>query len=368
MKLAEPLPKTNAPKEEEGELTFCSTDEGVKKILKTRPAGKMLFVTDSGALGAFRGCLPPHAICLVLDSEECLPLFLASDDLSYVAAAGKRSTIVAARFFARVRKIPCTVFPSSMAFDGAYEKFGEVRFGSKTERVLLQEARVCCDGALSKPSAGQAYMRLLLSRLALVEAKAMRRFGVEYGAEEAEERAYFSLLSLKGDSLDFASVARKNAELRRCERDGMNRGEGVTLAQSIGREGEEQAFFLLAALYSAFFERGKPRLSVPDYAARAKRAGAPYFKQNVPTVDELLFRGTRLNGMRKELYGELNAFLSGGLHYRNNFFSLTGRAPSDGKALSYLKSLPERTAGLSAMIRDFGLMDWEEADILEKSV
>lgn len=368
MKLADPLPKTNAPREEEGELAFCSTEEGVKEILQTRPAGKMLFVTDAGALGAFRKGLPPRALCLVLDSEECLPLFCSSDDVSCVAAAGRVDTIVAARFFAHVRKIPCTVFPLSMTFDGAYEKFGEVRFGSKTERVPLKTARVCCDEALSRPSAGQAYMRLLLSRLALVEAKAMRRFGTECGAEEAEERAYSSLLSLKGASLDALSVARKNAELRRCERDGMNRGEGVALARSIGREGEERAFCLLSALYSAFFGYGKPRLSVPDYAARAKRAGAPYAEQRVPTADELFLRGARLNGMRKEIYGELNAFLEGSLHYRNNFYSLAGRAPSEGKELSFLKSLPERTAGLSAIIRDFGLMEWEEVDILQKSV
>lgn len=360
MEFAELLPKTNT-KEEEDELDFCSTEEGVREMLKSRPLGKPLFVVDGSALKAFRNCLPPRSLCLVLDSEECLPLFLSSDDSSFVVAAGKKSTLVAARFFADLRKIPCLLFPVSAALDGAFENFGEVRLENKTERVHLSEAKVGCDRSLMYPSAGLAYMRLLLSRLALVEAKAMRRFGSSVGKEEAEERAFKALLPLKAETLDFETVVRKNAVMRRLERDGMNAGEGVVLAAEIGIDGEEQAFFLLSALYSAFFERGKPRLSVPDYAARAKRANVSYAAQKIPTVQEFAHRSALFERIRADAYRELNAFLSGIIHYENNFFSLTGRAPAAAKQLSALKTLPEKSAGLSSVIRDFGLMEWDES-------
>lgn len=366
MTFAELLPKTNTPKEEDGEIIFRTSEEGVGEIAKGA-AGKMLFVTDSSALTAFRNCLPPRALCLVLDSDGCLPLFLSSDDSSYVVAAGKKSTLFAARFFAKVRQIPCAVFPASMTFDGAYERFGKVRFGGKSAHLPLQEAKVFCDRELVRATAGQAYMRLLLSRLALIEAKAMRRFGIEFGGEAAEERAYLTLLPLAAAALDIDAVALKNAQIRRCEQDGMNRGEGVLLAETIEEEGEEQAFFLLSALYSAFFQRGKPRLSVPDYAARARNANALYAAQKIPTVQEFSRRAGKLERMRAELNRELNSFLSGETHYRNNFFSLTGRKLCEARDISSLKCLPERSEGLSSVIRDFGLMEFTEEN-LQKSV
>ena len=372
MEFAEPLPKTNAPREEEGELIFCSTEEGVKEIVKNRPAGKPLFVVDRSALKAFCKCLPPRALCLVLDSEDCLPLFLSSDDAPYVVAAGEKNTLVAARFFADIRKIPCVLFPVSAALDGVFEEFGNVRLENKIERVPLKEAKVYCDKELMLSTAGQAYMRLLLSRLALIEAKAMRKFGMEFGREEAEERAFETLLSLKAETLDFEKVVSKNAVLRRCERDGMNAGEGTSLAAAIGPGGEEQAFFMLAALYSAFFEKGKPRLRVPDYETRARNANAPYAAQKIPTLQEFAHRAALFERIRADAYRELNALLSGQIHYRNNYLSLAGSTFSTVRSLSLLKILPERTGGLSSVIRDFGLMEWDESavseDILQKSV
>lgn len=359
MLFAEPLPKTNPPRGEGGEIVFCTTEEGVKKIVAERPVGKLLFVTDGSALTAFRNCLPPRAFCLVLDSEGCLPLFLSSDDVACVVAAGKESTLVAARFFAEVRKIPCAVFPVSLTFDGVYERSARVNLGKREEYAPLREARAFCDGELARPSAGRAYMRLLLSRLALFEAKALRRFGAEYGNAEAEESAYFSLLPLKATTLDLVAVALKNAEIRRCERAGMNKGEGAILAERIGgTDGEEQAFLLLSALYSAFFERGRPFLNVPDYAARAKSADVPYATQKIPTAREFARRAGNFERTRGELQRELTAFLNGETHYRNNFLSLAGRIVCKARDLSALKSLPEWTAGLCAVIRDFGLMDW----------
>ena len=359
MEFAEPLPKRNTPREEEGELIFCSTEEGVKEIVKNRPAGKPLFVVDRSALKAFCSCLPPRALCLVLDSEDCLPLFLSSDDAPYVVAAGERNTLVAARFFADIRKIPCALFPVSAVLDGAFDEFGSVRMENKAERVPLREAQVYCDEELIRPTVGQAYMRLLLSRLALIEAKAMRRFGIKFGKEEAEERAFEALLSLKSETLDLKKVVLKNAVIRRCERDGMNAGEGVKLAEGIGAGGEEQAFFMLSALYSAFFEKGRPRLCVPDYETRAKNANAPYAAQRIPTLQEFAHRAALFERIRADAHRELNALLSGRVHYANNFLSLAGRPFSPIGKLSPLKTLPERTGGLSSVIRDFGLMEFE---------
>ena len=368
MMFAELSPKTNAPEGEEGELVFYSSEQGVRELVKMRPAGKLLMVTDGSALRAFRACLPPRALCLVLDSDDALPLFSSSDDVATVIAAGRESTLMTARFFAQIRKIPCAVFPVSAALDGAYERCGRVRLGSVAECLPLKEATVCCDKELLAPTLGQAYMRLLLARLALIEAKTLRGLGIEAGEESAFEKAFQTLLPLKSTTLAFEDVVTKNAQLRRCEREGMIKGEGVRLAKEIGRYGEEQAFYLLSALYAAFFWKGKPRLSVPDYAARAKAAGAAYALQRVPTLNEFVHRTLALEHIRSEIGWELARFLEGETHFRKNFFALAGRAIAPLSGVAELKRLPEQTAGLSAIMRDFGLMDWNEQDIFAKSV
>ena len=368
MMFAELSPKTITPEGDEGELVFCSSEEGMRDFMNRRPAGKLLIVTDGSALRAFRTCLPPRALCLVLDSDDCLPLFSCSDDVASIVAAGRESTLVLARYFAEIRKIPCALFPVSAALGGAFECDGRVRLSSVSTRVPLAEATVYCDQALLAPSLGQAYMRLLLARLALIEAKALRGFGLDGGSEGAYEQAFQALLPLQSKTLALQDVVTKNAVIRKCERGGMIRGEGICLANEIGRYGEEQAFFLLAALYSAFFAKGKPRLIVPDYAARARAAGAAYALQRVPTLQELVYRGISLERMRAELCWELSRFLEGETHFKANFYALTGRAVAPLGSAAALKYLPEQTAGLSAIIRDFGLMEWEEQDIFAKSV
>lgn len=359
MEFAELLPKTTTPEEEDG-VIFCSSEEGVRDAVKIRPAGKLLFVTDGYALRAFRTFLPSRALCLVLDTDDCLPLFASSDDVSMVVAAGEKSTLAAARFFAEIRKIPCAVFPVSAALDGAYEDRGRVTLGANKSLVPFKEATVYCDKELVAPTAGQAYMRLLLSRLALIEAKAMRGLGLEAGCDEARERAYQALLPLKVKTLTLEDVVKKNAFIRVCEREGMAAGEGALLAREIGPHGAEEAYFLLVALYAAFFARGKARLQVPDYAARARAAGAAYAEQRVPTLQEFFRRVTAFERIRTEMSLELNALTEGETHFRRNFYALEGRAPAEARAIRFLKELPERTVGLSAVIRDFGLMEWEE--------
>ena len=362
MSFAELLPKPNAPCKM-GELIFCSDEEGLSRARETRPAGRLLIVTDAYALQAFRCCQMPRALRLVLDSDDCLPLFSSSDDASLIVASGRESTLVSARFFAQIRNIPCVLFPVSAALDGAFEKFGNIRLGEVSGRVPLADATVCCDPELLAPSLGQSYMRLLLSRLALIEAKALKGLGVNQGAAQAQERAYQALLSIKFKTLDFEDVVQKNARIRRCERDGMAMGEGRVLAREIGYCGEEQAFFLLSALYSAFFTRGKPRLRVPDYAARARAASAAYATQRVPTVQEFARRAALLERIRAEMAEEIERFLEGGTHFKKNFYTLTGRAPVGVQSTEPLQRLPELGEGLSSLIRDFGLMDWKERKI-----
>ena len=363
MMFADLLPKTTAPEEEEGELVFCSSEEGVREVTKIRPAGKLLFVTDGSAFRAFRSCLPSRALCLVLDSDDCLPLFLSSDDISMIVAAGQKSTLVSARFFAEIRKIPCALFPVSATLDGVYEPYGSVLLGGVMNRVPLKEAKVCCDRALLAPSLGQAYMRLLLARLALIEAQTLQALGMEDGGEAACERAYRALLPLKSKTFSFQEVVLKNAEIRKCEQGGMRVGEGTILAKEIGRNGEEKAFVLLAALYAAFFLKGKPRLRVPDYAARAKAASAAYCAQRVPTLQEFARRTAAFERIRGKIGRELEAFLEGEMHYKKNFYALTGRAIAAVNGASPLKILPEKADGLSSVMRDFGLMEWNEEDI-----
>ena len=366
MLFAELLPKTISPKEE-GELIFCSGEEGLREACTIRPAGKILIVTDASAFKAFCSGLPPRALCLVLDSDDALPLFACSDDVSLVIASGRDGTLRAARFFAQIRKIPCALFPVSATLDGALERAGQVRLGDTVEEAPFKEAKIYCDQTLLAPSLGQAYMRLLLTRLNLIEAKALRGMDVAKGCEQAEERAYHALLSLSVKTLDGKEVICKNAQIRKCEQEGMPRGEGIRLAEDIGYQGEEQAFFLLLALYSAFFFKGKPRLKIPDYAARAQAAEAAYCKQRVPTLLEFAHRTTALERIRAEILRELFALSAGETHFRKNFYALTGRAPAPIKSVLSLKHLPERALGLCSVMRDFGLMEWNE-DIFTKSV
>ncbi len=358
MKFAELLPKMKTPGEDSGGLVFCSTEEGVKTCLARHPAGKVLFVSDASALAAFRTALPRRAINVVLDTADSLPLFTASDDVAFIAAAGSATTLRSARFFADVRKIPCAVFPSSAALDGAFEREGEVFIQNRRYRVPLAAGSLFCDLKLCRDSLGTAYMRLLLSRLALIENDALRRFGITHEAPSAEESARLALFSLTKETLSAEEIVFKNAVLRESERAGMRKGEGGELAKLIGGEGEERAYLLLSALYSAFFTYGKPRCTVPDYALRARRAKTTYAEQNIPTPKEYAERAVALEIMRSGMAAELNVLMKAETGFAKNYYRLTGRILPRSIDPEPLNILPEKVQGLTAVIRDFSLMEW----------
>ena len=359
MKFASLLPKTKSPGQERGGLIFCSIEEGIKIFLSQYPAGKVLFVTDESALNAYCAAMPHRIISVVLDTRDCLPLFSVSDEIALVAAAGKPHTLRAARFFANIRKIPCAVFPTSAALDGVFEREGGVYIKDCTFRVPLEGSALFSDLKLLNRSLGAAYMRLLLSRLAFIESGALRRFGIAPKCDtQTEERAFQSLSSLTEGTLSPEDIVLKNAVLRESECAGLWEGEGVVLARSIGREGEVQAYLLISALYSAFFRKGKPRCLVPDYAARAGRAGIPYFEQSIPTPEEYSRRTLAFEIMRDSAIAQLNALHAKEGAFKSNYYRFTGNPFPQRVSLAPLAYLPEKAQGLSAVIRDFGLMEW----------
>ena len=325
------LPKKNL----EEEIIFSSTEEGVRQALECS-AGKVLLLSDDGSFSSFATF--PRALSLIFDGDV-LPLFSMPDGISRVLASGGEETLVAARYFAEVRGIPCRVFPSNAALFGVFERRGEVFLGDDRALSPLAECDAVCDMSRLEASLADAYARLLLARLALFEAKALTAFGIP---REAEETA---LPETKEE------IVLGNARLRRAESRGAYAGEGAALARLL--QDEElpcrTAYHLLTSLYAAFFEYGKPRrYFTPDYRVRAAEAGT------VPCVPT---RDLALERMRAHFAKEIGRELKN----RDRDCAMF-RTPLRGdfeRRMKILKQLPEYAKnGLSAIIRDFGLMEW----------
>ncbi len=358
MQLAEPLRKKNSSFEEGGGgLFFCSAEEGALEVLRRFPAGKALFVTDKSAISAFRRVDSARAVNLVLDVSDALPLFGMPDETAVVLAAGGETTLQAARYFAAVRRVPAALFPSSSALYGALDKSATVNLGGMSAVVNLSDGDIYCDLGLIKPTVSEGYARLLLSRLALVEARALRLFRMKKESGQ-EERAFHELAGL--EQLSVSEIVRKNAVIADCEREGLYTGEGQVLARLYRTDGEWRAFCVLGALYEAFFAKGKPQRTVPDYKARSLRAGVPYSAQNIPTPQEYAHRAVALEQHRVSLMRELGLISKRFAAYRRTFLGFAERVCGNEKGgLKELKLLPEHSGGLTAAIRDFGLMEWE---------
>ena len=334
-----------------GGLSFCSVQEGAARFLQGR-AGKALIVAESGAFSAMLPAVrAPHTLSAMWEGDA-LPLF-ALPEAGCVLAAGGAEVLKAARFFAAVRGIPCALFPAEAAFDGVLSARGEVTVGGNRIRVPLAAGEVFCDPAFLRPSLFEGYARLMLARLARFEEKAVglicrRAWGGE-GYEEA-----FSLSEMRGE-LSPEEIVRRNARLRMLEEEGVPQGEGMRPEGSAYTRWQA-----LCALYLAFFAKGRPRrYAVPDYAARAERAHVPYASLKIPSREEYAARALRLERVRGELLAELRAVTARKSAYER---ALRAYAPvPTGKIdLTILKILPERAEdGLCAVIRDFGLMDWE---------
>lgn len=348
MRLAEPVPKMNAEGGEyEGELHFCSVPEGARGFIARRCAGKALAIADEKSFPLLAPVSRLPQVCSLVFDGDALALFAMPDGASCVLAAGGERTLQAARFFAAVRGVPCALFPSSGSLYGAYERRGAILLGGERTEAAFSDGEVYFDLSAGEREEDGAWF--FLSRLARLETRALSAFGVCSGG--AEERVCDGLPPDGGRELIMA-----NAALRMEERGGVPAGEGKILADIYEAAGEKRfalrAYRELFALYSAFFEYGRPRrFTVPDYARRAQAAGVAYAEIAVPTRAEFVRRAVALERMRAARVNELRT-----LSAQQRAFSgaYGGRREYD---LFGLKQLPERARGLSALIRDFGLME-----------
>lgn len=363
MQLAEvTLPKINPADcgvEDLGGLIFCPLGEAVERVLP-RVAGKALFVSDARCMGSFAPYSRSMRAISVVFEADALPLFSMPDGVGAVFAAGGAETVKAARFFAKVRRIPCVLFPAEADLRGVTESAGELLLCGQRTRVALAEGEIYIDLSLTEPSLAEAFASLLLARLALIEEHALRLFT---RADKPEAYETLFALSEPARKIEERELVRRNFALRRLEQSGAPVGEGETLARLHRAAGESypvwRAFCSLAALYSAFFECGKPRkYFVPDYSARAEKARAGYWSVVVPSPEEYALRANALERMRRGFSAELGALLSRKEQFVQTFRSLAHAEPPE-LSFARLRSLPEYCpAGLSAYIRDFGLMEF----------
>ncbi|HIZ64215.1 MAG TPA: hypothetical protein H9670_06575 [Firmicutes bacterium] len=336
---------------------MSSVRDGAEAFL-AHTAGKALLLADSVTFSAL---LPAarlsRAVTVVFDGDA-LSLF-ALPEVGCVLACGGAQTMRAARYFAGVRRIPCMLFPADSTFDGVYEARAKLDLSDKKTDVALADAQVLCDLSLMKTTFAEGYARLVLSRLALFEAKAAGLIDRRpFGGRAYEET--FSLLDAIRGELSGEEVALKNARMRILERSGAPVGEGLALAALY--DGFPLPALLaertLSALYFAFFRRGTPRrYCIADYRARAERAGIAYGALDIPDESTYAARALTLERVRGELLAEITRLRSAHaaqLRAVRAFSECEAPVPD----LKKLQTLPELAPqGLCALMRDFGLLE-----------
>lgn len=335
-------------------LRFLSAEEAVRQILSSA-SGKALFVSDGTSPVFAAAASSPRAISAVFDGD-CLPLFSMPDGVSCVLGLGKPDLLRAVRYFAEVRNIPCTLFPVHASLAGAFEGRGEVFLNEEAVKGALREGEIVCDCKILQKTLSGGYGRILLTRLAEIENRALGHFTRREQVFQTETP----------EDLTAEEIILANARQRVHERDGMYAGEGVVLSEILRDRGEKnpewRAFVQLSALYAAFFEKGKPRrYFTPDYRGRAARAGTQYAVAGVPPIGEYVYRAMTLERIRASFAGDAVALLDGKEKFFKEISEFAGEPPPPRAGdLSALKMLPEHAPyGLSAIIRDFGLMEWE---------
>ncbi len=347
--------KPNGERDGRGAPRFCKAEEEISRFSK-RVAGKIVLITDGAAAGVLASSYSaPRILSVVLDGEDALPLFALPDGIGGVIGTGGARTLAAARFFAKVFGVPCLLVPLSAALDGVFGEWGEVLLDGVKRRLPLAEAETVYDPTRLKPSLAEGYARLLLCRLALFERRMLARFG-EGEFTPLCERAYALTEPVPREEEGILSA---NEALRRLEAEGLPVGEGRTLSHTLsGDLPDFAAYRLLSGLYGCFFRVGTPRrYFVPDYRARAAQAGVPYSSVSVPTLRRYAHRAFALEAMRAAACAEWKALTADGMgHFRT--LRALGGYPDGEISPAQMKNLPELCpGGLSAVIRDFGLME-----------
>ncbi len=347
---SETVRKMSAPGgEHESGPIFCKTEEAVRRALALSP-GKVLLLSD-GAL-ALSPFASPRTLSMVFDGDV-ISLFSMPDGVSRVLAAGDGETLLAARYFAEVRGIGCTLFPSDASLEGVREQKGEVLLSGKLVTVPLKEGETVCDVERMRPTFANAYARFLLERIAKIETDALNALkGTHLEIGELPEEIH------SAEELIAFAFSRRGAEA-----EGEYGGEGVALSRLLADEPIPcwSACLMLSALYAAFFSKGKPRrYFTPDYRARAARAGTVYPCPSVPSPEEYASRALTLECIRAPFASRALAFCDERELQYSAMLRWSDRVPQRCGRTDILKLLPEHAPfGLSAVIRDFGLMDWD---------
>lgn len=350
------LPKKNPLGGEryEGEIYFQGAEESIKEEFALS-AGKTLLIFDGNDLAFAAAACSPKAIAVVFDGD-CLPLFSMPDGVSRVLATGEEELLFAARYFSEIRGAPCTLYPSDSALEGAFEERGAVLLNGERRTVpLSSRTKIVVDEDKIKKSLPEGFARCLIARLAALEDEALKELG---GKERETLEAEFPA-SLEAKDIVSANISQRKKEL--C---GFPVGEGKILSRLLKERGEKypawRAYLQLSALYAAFFEKGKPRrYFTPDYRKRAEEAGDAFF--SVPSAEEYVLRAMALERIRAP-FARVSAAISDAREEYAKIMTALAGEPVSLKAgeLRNLKILPERAPlGLSAVIRDFGLMEWE---------
>ena len=352
MQTAGSVPKTTPAADGQGaELTVCSAAAFAEEFFRRR-GGKAIVLAEDSAFSAMLPAVRAPQSMSVIWEGDALSLFSLPEGASILAAGGA-DLLRAARCFSALTGVPCALFPTQAALDGVFEPYGAVPLGGHAVRMQLAAGSLCLDLSLLQNSLQEGFARLMLARLARFEERAVGLIcRVPFGGDAYEE-AYALTDALDGLSPD--EIVRRNARLRQLEAAGLPAGEGSAL-----QEGAAERWQMLIALYTAFFERGRPRrYAVPNYAARAEAAGVPYASVCVPTPETYAARALALERVRGELLAELR-----GIAARKTAYERTLRRYGGGFSpkprIERLKTLPERAeGGLCSVMRDFSLMDWE---------
>ncbi len=352
-------PENDGGKEHSVGFSFCPLEDGVERA-QPRFGGKTLFVSDTRSMGCFATFARNLRSISVVFESDALPLFSMPDGVGSVFAAGGEETLKAARFFAAVRRVPCVLFPAEAHLRGVLEERGEILLCGKHSRVPLARGEIKIDLDLCKSSFAEAFASLLSARLALIEQHALQIF---CGKDKSLLFEQMFTLTEVSHEPDAGELVFRNYAIKSLQQRGAPAGECEVLVQMHRAAGDSfpiwRSYVELSALYGAFFACGKPRkYAVPDYDSRARRANTKFCNVKVPTPEEYETRASLLEQMRPVFSAELQLLQDRKEFFENVFRKFTAQEPPKVN-FALVKTLPEQVPeGLSAIIRDFGLLDF----------